>query len=190
MATNPLPVLLLVALPKHQVFTRQAKVLLPLTIRGFPDILNFITPTSIPRSTLNPSSSRHKAALAFNYSTHTEGFDLLDKWFSVRWQQTRAASPHHTPKCKVSLLKKQQHSNQGSFNPGEFLHDGQQLLKHFPAVSYHIIFLYRLKESPSQQQCINTHLKPFPDYKRAQSYKAIKYFLRSIINSWITQLIL
>lgn len=46
---------------------------------GFPDILNFITPTSSPCSTLNPSSSRHKAALAFNYSTHTEGFDLLDK---------------------------------------------------------------------------------------------------------------
>lgn len=95
---------------KRQVFIWQAKVLLPLTIKVFPDILYFITPTSIPCSTLNSSSSRHKARLAINYSTNEEVFNLLDKWFSVRWQATIYGSTRYTNTTssqQVLLLAKQ-----------------------------------------------------------------------------------
>lgn len=82
-------------------------------MKVFPDILNFITPISIPCSTLNSSSSHHKACLAINYSTHEEVFNLLDKWFCVRWQAAINASTRYTQEAKptptqqVLLLAKQ-----------------------------------------------------------------------------------
>lgn len=104
--------------------------------KAFPDSLNFITPTPIPCSTLNSSSSRHKA---INYSTHGEVFNLLDKWVSVRWQSSYGWFYPLYPKSKttsfqqVLLLPEQQYRNQEQFSAQQIASSWiSQLLEHFP----------------------------------------------------------